>query len=261
FLELRKTGAGIHLPCVNNSDAYTNIRGNDVYMGFIHIKSLQQEMVEHLLQQRENDGPYLSLVDFIERTAITKEQLNMLVSVGALRFTGKTKKQLLWEANFLQAKIKSLTSATPLFHEAPVNFTLPQLDDRRLDDLYDQIELLDFPLANPFEMLEEDPDDFVYAEALPGNLGKVVTSLGYYIEQKGVRTIRNETMAFASFLDARLNWLDTVHFPPSLRQYPLRGKGFYKITGKVVVDFGVYNIEVTKLIKLGIRERSWMEVR
>ncbi|MEO7461142.1 MAG: DNA polymerase III subunit alpha, partial [Ferruginibacter sp.] len=42
FLELRKTGAGIHLPCVNNSDAYTNIRGNDVYMGFIHIKSLQQ---------------------------------------------------------------------------------------------------------------------------------------------------------------------------------------------------------------------------
>jgi DNA polymerase-3 subunit alpha len=33
--------------------------------------------------------------DFIESTAAGSEQLNTLVSIGAFRFTGKTKKQLL----------------------------------------------------------------------------------------------------------------------------------------------------------------------
>ena len=34
FLELLKTGGEIKAPCVNNSDEYTNIRGNEVYVGF-----------------------------------------------------------------------------------------------------------------------------------------------------------------------------------------------------------------------------------
>ncbi len=54
--------------------------------------------------KRKQHGPYLHLQDFIERTNIGLEQLNTLVSIGAFRFTGKTKKQLLWEANFLQKK-------------------------------------------------------------------------------------------------------------------------------------------------------------
>jgi len=42
FLELRKTGANIHPPCVNESDVLTCIKGNEVYMGFTHIKSLEK---------------------------------------------------------------------------------------------------------------------------------------------------------------------------------------------------------------------------
>ncbi len=104
FLELLKVGGDIKAPCVNNSDEYTNIRGNEVYVGFIHIKGLQTKLTETIIEERKASGTYLHLPDFIERANAGLEQINTLISVGAFYFTGKSKKRLLWEANFLQKK-------------------------------------------------------------------------------------------------------------------------------------------------------------
>ncbi|MFN3327696.1 MAG: hypothetical protein ACK40U_02380 [Fervidobacterium pennivorans] len=43
----------MHAPCVNNSDWYTSIKGQDVYTGFIHIKSLEQKAAEILIEERK----------------------------------------------------------------------------------------------------------------------------------------------------------------------------------------------------------------
>jgi len=261
FLELRKTGAIVHAPCVNESEYYTTIRGNDVYTGFIHIKSFQQDMVEVILDERNKNGLFLHLQDFIERTNITRELLNMLVSIGAFRFTGKKKKQLLWEANFLQKKnISHFPAAKSMFEEAPVNFKLPELVDYPLDDLYDELETLDFTLGNPFDLVNDDPYKYLLAKDLAANLNKIVTVLIYFIDYKVVTTVRNDRMSFGTFLDVNLDWIDTVHFPESLRNYPLKGRGFYKVTGKVVSDFGVYNIEVHKMYKAGYKERKYVNL-
>jgi len=258
FLELRKTGATVHAPCVNESEYYTSIRGNDVYTGFIHIKSFQQDMVEVILDERNKNGLFLHLQDFIERTNITREQLNMLVSIGAFRFTGKKKKQLLWEANFLQKKnVSHVPAAQSMFKEAPVNFKLPEFIDYPLDDLYDEMETLDFITGNPFDLVNDDPHKYLLAKDLAANLNKIVTVLIYFIDYKVVTTVRNEQMSFGTFLDVNLDWIDTVHFPGSLRNYPIKGRGFYKVTGKVVSDFGVYNIEVHKMYKAGYKERKY----
>lgn len=258
FLELRKTGAVIHPPCVNESDYYTNIKGNEVYTGFVHIKSLQQEMAEKILEERQRNGLYLHLQDFIERTAITKEQLNILVSVGAFRFTGKKKKALLWEANFLQKKnVSHVPTAHSMFAEKPFEFVLPELTDNPLDDLFDELEILDFTLGNPFDLVNDDPSKYTPAKELAQHLGKTITVLVYFIDYKVVPTVRNETMSFGTFVDVNLDWLDTVHFPPAFRSYPLKGRGFYRITGKVIQDFGVFSIEVQKLFKIGYKERKY----
>ncbi|WP_462249876.1 DNA polymerase III subunit alpha, partial [Ferruginibacter sp.] len=258
FLELRKTGAIVHAPCVNESEYYTTIRGNDVYTGFIHIKSFQQAMVDVILEERNKNGLFLHLQDFIERTNITKELLNILVSIGAFRFTGKKKKQLLWEANFLQKKnVSHIPAAKSMFEEAPINFKLPELVDYPMDDLYDDLETLDFTLGNPFDLVNDDPYKYLLAKDLAANLNKIVTVLIYFIDYKVVTTVRNDRMSFGTFLDVNLDWIDTVHFPESLRNYPLKGRGFYKVTGKVVSDFGVYNIEVHKMYKAGYKERKY----
>ena len=258
FMELLKTGAVINAPCVNNSDVYTNIKDGEVYVGFIHIKRLQSKLVETIIEERNSNGAYLHLQDFIERTNIGLEQLNTLISIGAFRFTGKTKKQLLWEANFLQKNNQpQLHSGMALFEEEPLQFTLPELTDHPLDDLYDQIEIMDFTITNPFALVDDDPQKYVPAKELSSMTGKQVKCLAYFIAHKHVITKNNDAMYFGTFVDSNLDWIDTVHFPDVAKKYPITNSGFYKVTGKVVEDFGVPSIEVSSMIKVGYKSRSY----
>lgn len=258
FLELLKAGGNIKPPCINNSDEYTNIHGDEVYTGLIHIKGLQDKLSERILGERKAHGPFLHLQDFIERTNTGLEQLNTLISVGAFRFTGKSKKQLLWEANFLQKKNQpQLHSGQALFEEAPLEFKLPELADLPLDDLYDEMEILGFTLSNPFAMVDDNPEKYILSKDMGKHVGKTVTMLAYFIARKHVVTKHHDQMFFGTFVDCELNWIDTVHFPESAQKYPLHTGGFYRITGKVVEDFGVYSLEVHKMFVVGYKQRKY----
>ena len=255
FYELMRAGAHVHRPCVNNSDYYTNLVGEDAYVGFVHIKGLEQAVVERLLEERARGGPYLHLSDLIERTAIPAEQLELLIRTGGLRFTGKSKKQLLWEGDFLQKKNKMHSAAwQPLFREAPVSFSLPILPGYPMDDCYDDVELLGFLVDDPFVLVDDDPARYTPARELAANHGQMVTVLGYHITHKPVRTVKGETMSFGTFIDANKEWIDTVHFPPIHARHPPRA-GFFRIKGKVIEEFGVFTIEVTHIEKVGIKKR------
>lgn len=259
FLELMKTGAKLHLPCVNNSEYYTNIVGNDAYAGFVHLKDFEETLAIRIIEERERNGYYLHLQDFAERTHITREQLNILISIGALRFTGKTKKALLWEATALMKNRSKVEAGQPIFQEPPVEFNLPELLDHPIDDAYDELEILGFPLRNPFDIVDDDPYKYVLAKDIEQHTGKIITTLVYFIDYKVVPTKNGGTMCFGTFFDVELNWVDTVHFPPSFAQYPLKGqKGFYKVTGKVVEEYGAYAIEVNKLYKIGYKKSDIM---
>jgi len=256
FYQLLKEGARVHLPCVNQSMYLTNIRGREVYAGFTHIRDLRQDSAGKILTGRGKQGPYTSLQDFIERTDIGAAQLDILVGIGALRFTGKSKKELRWESDYLLSKARTHTRGG-LFAEKPLSFTLPPLNDDPLDDLYDEKELLGFSLCNPFELADEDPDLYVYAKDMPAHAGKQIKALGYYIAHKEVPTKKENTMAFGTFIDARLDWLDTVHFPDSLIQYSLRQDGFYKLWGRVVPDFNQFSLQVSRIEKVGYKMRQY----
>lgn len=256
FYELLRSGARVHRPCVNTSDYYTNISGKDAYVGFVHIKGLEQAFVEKLLEERSRGGAYISLTDFIGRTGVKQEQLDLLIRTDALRFTGKSKNDLLWEGDFLQKKTLSVSPGVrPLFVEAPLDVSLPELTQYQMDDWYDDIELLGFPVGDPFILIEEDPANYTPAAALPRYKGQIVTVLGYHITHKPIRTIKGETMSFGTFLDANKDWIDTVHFPPVHAANPPRA-GFFRITGTVIEEFGMYSIEVNHIERVGIRART-----
>jgi DNA polymerase-3 subunit alpha len=191
--------------------------------------------------------------------------LNKLVSIGAFRFTGKSKKRLLWEANFLQKKshvsqkdgASVLSTGNSLFEEPPMEFDLPNLEDDPLDDLYDEMEIMGFTLSNPFSMVDDDPTKYVYAKDMSKHINKNITMLAYFIARKHVITKHRDEMFFGTFVDAELEWIDTVHFPETAKQYPLHTGGFYRITGKVVEDFGVFSLEVQRMKSVGYKPRSY----
>ena len=63
-------------------------------------------------------------------------------------------------------------------------------------------------------------------------------------------------MYFHTFIDAKGNWLDAVCFPQNAIRYPVTGKGFYSMKGKVVEEFRVFTVEVIYCKKVGIKGRG-----
>jgi error-prone DNA polymerase len=248
--EARKAGGNILLPCANHSQYLTSVSGQDVYLGFIHIDSLEQKMAHRIVQEREKNGSYSNLHDLISRTHLTLEAAILLIRINALRFTGRNKKELLWEAHQLLNN-KPVTQETNLFQCAPKEFRLPTLSHCYLEDAFDEMELLGFPVSiSSFELLKTEFRGEIMAPEMVGNVGKKVRMVGNLVATKYVRTVRGEIMQFGTFLDAESNFFDTVHFPPSLKHYPFKGMGVYLILGKVTEEFGFASLEVEKLAKL-----------
>lgn len=256
FHELKRTGAAVQAPCLNQSDYHTSVSEISVFIGFIHVQGLEERFITTALKIRNLEGRFLHLADFIERMKPGIEQLNILIRIGAFRFTGKSKKELLWEANFLNRKKSSPERTGFLFSESPQSFHLPELKQHPLDDALDEIELLGFTLCNVFELVREDPKKFLPARELRNYSGRMVSVLGYLVTSKPVNTITNEQMYFHTFLDSEGDWLDTIFFPETNRYHSLTGNGFYAMKGKVVEEFGVYSVEVIECRKIGLRDRK-----
>lgn len=252
---LQQTGAKVNLPCVNHSDAVVNIKGDQVYLGLIGIQGLENKLIEIIPQERKKNGNYTDLEDLIKRTYLTLEQSIILIRIGALRFTGKSKKELLWEVhNYLGNKTKIVTGKE-LFHLPCKEYVLPNLDNHLVEDAYQELELLGFPVGlSMFDLLKTKYRGDVLAKDLEKLEGKTVKMLGNFVCDKTVHTVKNTKMWFGTFIDVEGNFFDTTHFPNSSPVYPFRGKGCYLILGKVAMDFGVPSIEVIKFAKLPIMD-------
>src|SRR5690606_20766911 len=104
--ECRMAGGKIHNPCVNRSLFETTVYGEDVFLGFMHIEKLESRLAQFICTERENNGNFLSLENFIRRVPVGIETLQTLIFVGAFRFTSKQKNELLIEARMIMVDFK-----------------------------------------------------------------------------------------------------------------------------------------------------------
>lgn len=250
FHEARMSGAHIEPPCVNKSEHLTTIYGAYIYIGFIHIKSLENKIAQIIPIEREKNGAYTGLDNFLRRVSVGLEQLRILIRIGAFRFTGKSKQRLLWEAMLFYSNAKGRNKSSYLFDTGPKEYPLPTLSRTPAEDTFDELELLGFPLGDPFKLLASDIKGDTHAHELFQKVGNQVHIIGYVVTTKDTRTKNNDFMHFGTFLDMRGEVFDTVHFPDVAHRFPFRGRGFYGLYGKVVEDFGVCMIEVTRMEKL-----------
>lgn len=250
FHEARMNGAHIEAPCVNHSEYLTTIHGNHIYIGFVHLKSLEIKVARQIEAERNCHGSFKSLDNFLRRIDLGLEQVRILIRIGAFRFIHKTKQQLLWEAMlyFSDAKMKPKT-IVDLFDTEPKEYPLPHLQRNEIEDAFDEIELLGFPLCNPFRLIE-NPERGILANQLAENLNQNIHIIGYCVTTKPTSTRTGQPMAFGTFNDRNGNVFDTVHFPNVTKLYPFRGRGFYEIKGRVTEDFGVFTIEVSWMDKV-----------
>ncbi len=247
--EARMSGGIIHNPCVNHSTFETTVYGVDIYLGFMHLKSLQEEMAIRIVTERKN-GPYESLEDFINRVPIGIAGIQILIFIGALRFTGKTKNELLVASRLLSGNYKSEHREIALFQEPVQDYKLPVLERSKFEDAFDEIELLSFTVScSPFDLLKTKYRGDVMAKDLPNYHKKTVRMLAYLVSRKHV-PIKGGEMFFGTWIDAEGNFFDTAHFPDSLQQYKFNSGGCYLLLGKVEIDYHFPTITIHKMAKM-----------
>ncbi|MCX6227842.1 MAG: DNA polymerase III subunit alpha, partial [Bacteroidia bacterium] len=251
--EAKRCGGIIELPCVNKSFEQTTIYDDQIYLGFNLVANLEHNFQHILVSERTQGGKFVSLEDFLRRVPVGIEHLILLIRLGAFRFVGKPKMQLLWEAHMLLNK-SAPSISNQLFDLPTKKWTLPSLEQSAVEAAYDEFELLGFPVTMGwFDLLQTRFRGEALAADLVGLVGKKIRMVGLLVALKYVSTSKRELMYFASFLDCSGEFFETVHFPSSLKKFPFSGNGVYLILGKVVTEFGHPSIEVEKLAKLPVQ--------
>lgn len=248
--EARMSGANVFNPCVNKSEYQTTVYGTDVYLGFMHLQSLEQKVAEQIVCDRERNGEYTSLENFVKRISIGMAGIEILIFIGAFRFTGKQKNELLIEAKMLLTDFKIERNMDTLFDEPAKEYQLPILKRDVFEDAFDEIEFLQFPVSvTPFDLLKTKYRGDMMAKNLPHYHKKQVKMLAYLISRKHVPT-KKGTMFFGTWIDAEGNYFDTAHFPNCLEKYPFQGGGCYLLLGTVEVDFHFPTITIIQMAKM-----------
>jgi DNA polymerase-3 subunit alpha len=300
--EAKRAGAVIEAPCVNRSEELCSLvkdrqvngqwrmaNGGDhhtptpirhsppprIFLGLSNIKSLEGDTVQLILNERRRHGPFADLQDLLKRVPLGIEQARILIRVGALRFTGKSKPQLLWDLTLLH-RPAAVSSDGDLFITRVEEPKLPDLQFYPLADAYDELELLGFPLCDPFSLVEcgewsvangewemraqapftnslspfASAPQFILKRDMDKHIGLRVTMLGYMIHVKTTTTQSGSYMSFGSFIDPAGDFWDSTQFPSVAERFPFRGRGVYRLTGVVEEEFGHCALRTVSMEKL-----------
>lgn len=248
--EAKMSGGNIQVPCVNTSDFQTILKGENIYLGLMLLEGLETRIAHGIVQEREKNGEYKSLEDFIKRIPIGIETIQILIFIGAFSFTGKPKNELLVEARLLLVNFKPENRGLMLIEEPVQEFKLPELKRDRFEDAFDEIELIGFPVSySPFDLLQTRYRGSVLVKDLLKFHKRQVKMLAYLISRKHVPT-KKGTMYFGTWIDVNGDYFDTAHFPDSLKKYDFQGGGCYLLLGTVEVDFHFPTVTIHKMAKM-----------
>ncbi|WP_425076183.1 DNA polymerase III subunit alpha [Psychroserpens sp. S379A] len=250
--EAKKQGASICLPCINNSDHPNRLIGNSIYLGFGYLKNLEAYTVQRLLSERQLNGYYKSLDDFIDRVVISIEQLTILIRIDAFRFTNQTKTELLWQAIFKLNANGKKSNQPKLFKIQHKEFKLPKLDNNWIENAYDEMELLGFPLCDYFHLVNVEMKNGKLASQMKDLIHKEILIYGSLVTTRFNKTSKGKLMRLSTFIDSNGDYFDAVHFNDVVDKYLINGLGVYACYGKITDRYDFYSMNVVWSKKLSI---------
>lgn len=248
--EAKMSGGKILNPCVNKSEYETTIFDDDIYLGLMLLENVETKIAKLIPEERRKNGEFRSMEAFIRRIPVGIETLQTFILIGAFRFTGVPKNELLIRARLLLGECKPQNKLQTLFEEPIKEFKFPELKRNIFEDAFDEIEILSFPVScTPFDLLQTKYRGSTMAKDLTSCHKKQVKMLGYLISRKHVPTNRG-TMFFGTWIDVNGDYFDTAHFADCLEKYPFQGGGCYLLLGIVEVNFNFPTVTISKMAKM-----------
>ncbi len=258
--EARRLGLQILLPCINQGEVRFSGAGNAVRVGLMMVKGVRADLLESIVEARNEDGPFAAVDELVRRSALRPEraELEALARCGALDGLGRTRPELLWLVGLLFSGPDK---------GCPDNFDqlaarLPSLDDYpRQKKMLLELDLLGITAtAHPLELFQERLSRVAKQRPVVRSIdleqmdGKTAYCFGWKVTTKRTRTEKkNEPMAFVTFSDPHGRF-EATFFPRVYRRYAAelsRASGPFLVKGRVEDDHGAPNLiaEGVKLLR------------
>ncbi len=252
-------------PDVNESEWRYRGKERFIRMGLQQLQSVSKETTKNILKEKETNGPFVSLENFLERVKLNPADIPILVKSGALdSLAGKLNRpQILWFmeswVNRRSAPRKKGAQMKAFSHSRsrPVP-SLPDLSDR--EKQLQEMDALGFVLSvHPLDLFEPFIKSFpqhrrlIPASDLVEHVGKKVWTLGWPVTRKEVLTREKEPMEFVSFEDKTAIY-EAVFFPEAFKRFcqELDRDRPYILYGRVESDFGAVSLNVQKLCRIWV---------
>jgi DNA polymerase-3 subunit alpha len=148
--------------------------------------------------------------------------LQILIFIGAFRFTGKQKHELLIESRFLWELIKLYLGIPHYWRSHRKIISFPSIERNRFEDAFDEIEILGFPVSfSPFDLLQTRYRGSVLVKDLLKFHKQQVKMLAYLISRKHVPTKKEQCISEPGLM-LKENILIPLIFPTALKNILFR---------------------------------------
>ncbi len=170
-------------PDINISQKKFSIQDKDILTGLNHVKNISSSEVKTILIERNLNGRFSTLGEFINRTYISRRVLENLAYSGAFDLFNKNRRETLWEIG-LRYKPKSNQKALPM----PITQDMPSLKPlNQIEKMSKEYSVLGFyPQSHLMKLLRRNlPKYILTAKDLASiNHGDTVVVAGVVIRRQ-----------------------------------------------------------------------------
>jgi DNA-directed DNA polymerase III PolC len=223
--ESRRMGLKVIPPDINESRYEFFGQKDSVYIGFMQIKGLSRSGINGAISERDRNGKFRGLHDFLKRSGAGPADTDLLIKAGCFSKIEKyNQPQLLFIARKYFHCRKS-ESPAELFGTGYQHQIIPpdMKDISHEQKLRQELELFDsFISIHPMVFYRKKIKDrgIIFAKDIERHKEKRVKIAGILITSKTVMTKEEELMKFVSFED-ETSIFETVFFPKIYKKFAL----------------------------------------
>ena len=259
----RSMGIKLLPPDINEGESGFSVKNNSIVYGLSAIKSIGKSVIDTIVEERELNGKYTSLKNFIERLSgkeVNKRTVENFIKAGAFDSLDGNRRQLMTVYSRIidsvnEEKKKSITGQMSLFDlvsdedKADYEIRMPDLEEYSKEEklAFEKEVLGVYVSGHPLEQYEDKwrknvksfTKDFITDEE--GNTiakDNTTTIVGGMIDTITLKTTRTgKTMAFITLEDL-YGVMEILIFPNVLERYRYMLKENEKIFVKGKVSIG-----------------------
>lgn len=252
--ESKRLGIRVLLPSINESIYEYKGGQKEIRIGLMAVKNLEVNEADTIIKERETNGKYVSLADFLVRTKLGYEHTQILIKCGAMDCLNQTRITLLrlLDIYFTGSKLIN-ENENDFFIKETIKLEKEVVTTRDFsieEKCLHEYETFGYMVSrHPLEFFPEklNAKDIIPSSRMLKYNGKKIKMIGWYMASKRIKTKKDDIMKFLSLEDLS-GTFEAVIFPEAYKKFAelTMSMGPYLVEGKVDAGNG-NNIIVEKL--------------